>query len=32
MCPVGLQGTFRSRQVYQLKQGPYVGYGLSNAI
>ena len=29
MCPVGLQGADRSRQVYQLKQGTHVGCGLS---
>ena len=29
MCPVGLQGAVRSRQVHQLKQGSHVGCGLS---
>ena len=28
MCPAGLQGAVRSRQVYQLKQGTHVGCGL----
>ena len=28
MCPVGLQGAVRSRQVHQLKQGTNVGCGL----
>ena len=31
MCPASLQGADRSRQVYQLKQGTDVGYGLPNA-
>ena len=29
MCPAGLQGAVRSRQVHQLKQGPHVGCGLT---
>ena len=32
MCPAGLLGAVRSRQVHQLTQGTDVGYGLSNAI
>ena len=28
MCPAGLQGPVRSRQVHQLKQGTHVGFGL----
>ena len=28
MCPAGLQGAVRSRQVHQLKQGTDVGCGL----
>ena len=28
MCPAGLQGAVRSRQVHQLKQGTHVGCGL----
>ena len=30
MCPAGLQGTFRSLQVHQLKQGIDVGWTLFN--
>ena len=28
MCPAGLQGAVRSRQVHQLKQGTHVACGL----
>ena len=28
MCPAGLQGAIRSRQVHQLKQDTHVGCGL----
>ena len=32
MCPAGLQGDVRSRQVHQLTLGTDVGCGLPNAI
>ena len=32
MCPAGLQGTVRYRQVHQLTQGTDVGCGLLNDI
>ena len=32
MCPVGLQGAIRSRQVHQLTQDTNVDCGLPNAI
>ena len=32
MCPAGLQGAIRSRQVHQLTQGTDVVRGLPNAI
>ena len=32
MCPAGLQGSVRSRQVHQLKQGTHVGCGLPTSF